>query len=105
MNNKRKKKRKRPEKKQKKMKVLTNINYVINEFTPFSFLLHNPLPQFMEQFQQISFLHLHACVHIFCTLFTLLSPFPATSLLPLVPTFPLGRTCSALLFSDFVEEN
>jgi hypothetical protein len=42
--------------------------------------------------------------NIFCTVFTLLPPFPDTFSVPLVPTFPLGRTYSALLFSNFVEE-
>jgi hypothetical protein len=41
----------------------------------------------------------------FYTIFTFLPSFPAASPLPLVPaSYPLGRTCSALLFSDFVEE-
>jgi hypothetical protein len=46
-------------------------------------------------------LHLHTCVHIFSTVFTLLSPFPATSP-PLVPP-SLGSvlpSCSLI----FVEE-
>jgi hypothetical protein len=30
------------------------------------------LPPFLEWFQEVSFLHLHTCVHIFCTVFTLL---------------------------------
>jgi hypothetical protein len=33
------------------------------------------------------------------------TPFPATSPLPPVPTIPPSRTCSAFLFSNFVEEN
>jgi hypothetical protein len=37
------------------------------EFTPLlSFIL--PLPWFLQQFQQVSFLHLHTCVHIICTI-------------------------------------
>jgi hypothetical protein len=31
-------------------------------------------------------------------------PFPHLLLLLLVPTLPPGRTCSTLLFSDFVKE-
>jgi hypothetical protein len=36
--------------------------------------------------------------------FTLLPLFPNTSPVTLVLVSPLGRTCSALLFFDFVEE-
>jgi hypothetical protein len=45
-------------------------------------------------------------VYCICTVFTLLRPFTNTSPLPLVPALPptQGRTCSALLFSDFVVE-
>jgi hypothetical protein len=45
-------------------------------------------------------LHLHTCVHIFCTIFTLLPPFPTTSTLFLVPT----PSPVLPLFSNFVEE-
>jgi hypothetical protein len=37
-----------------------------------------------------------------CVVFTLLSPFPNTSSLPLVPALPPGRALSTLLFSDLV---
>jgi hypothetical protein len=37
-----------------------------------------PLP-FLEQFQQVSFLHLHTCVYNFCTTFILLHPFLTSS--------------------------
>jgi hypothetical protein len=57
----------------------------------------------LEQFQQVSFFHLHTWVHSTCTIFTLLHPFPTSSPRPLVPT-PPGRTCFTLLFSNFVEE-
>jgi hypothetical protein len=48
-------------------------------------------------------LNLHTCVHIICTIFIFLP----LSLLPppqLVPSTSLHRTCSTLLFSNFVEE-
>jgi hypothetical protein len=32
------------------------------------------LPPFLEQFQQVSFFHLHTCVHSICTIFTLPRP-------------------------------
>jgi hypothetical protein len=68
---------------------------------PFSFILSSP---FVEQFQQISFFHLYACVHSIFIIFTFPYPFLTSSLLPLIPHPPTpGRTCSALLFSDFVK--
>jgi hypothetical protein len=45
---------------------LQYIKYVILEFTPSTALLRSPLPQFLEQFQQISFFYLH---HLRSTLF------------------------------------
>jgi hypothetical protein len=49
----------------------------IHEFTlsPFSSIPQSRL----EYFQQVSFLHLHTCVHILCTVFTLSPSFPTTS--------------------------
>jgi hypothetical protein len=73
-----------------------NILHMNSPPPPFSFI---PTP-----IQQVSFLHLHTCVHIFYTVFTLLYPSPITSPLPLVPALASwGRTCSVLLFYDFVE--
>jgi hypothetical protein len=50
------------------------------------------------------FFHLHTCVHSIFTILTLLHPIPTSS-----PFYwyqhPSGRTCSTLLFSDFVKEN
>jgi hypothetical protein len=43
-----------------------------------------PLTPFLEQFQQVSFFHLHTCVHNICIIFTLLHPFPTSSPLLLV---------------------
>jgi hypothetical protein len=61
-------------------------------------LLSSPFPRFLEQFQQVSFLHLLTSIYIICTTSSLhLVP-------PSLPPLPLGRTCSALLFSNFVEE-
>jgi hypothetical protein len=45
------------------------------EFTPSTTLLDPPLLQFLEQFQQVSFLHLYTCVYIIRTIFILL-PIP-----------------------------
>jgi hypothetical protein len=59
-------------------RFLQCINYVILEFISSTTPLYLPLPWFMKQFQQVSFLHLHACEHIFCMVFTLLTPFPTT---------------------------
>jgi hypothetical protein len=58
---------------------LNCIKYIIHGFTSSTILLSS-LPQFMEQFQQIIFLHLHTCVNSICTIFTLLPLF-----LPLSP--------------------
>jgi hypothetical protein len=44
------------------------------------------------------------CVHIFCTIFTLLHLFPNTSPFHWYYPSSLGRTCFSFLFSDFVEE-
>jgi hypothetical protein len=74
-------------------RFLQCIKYIILEYTPF-----------LEWFQRVSLLHLRTCVHIFCTAFTLLPPFPTTSLPQLVPTLSPGRTCSAVLFSKFGEQ-
>jgi hypothetical protein len=68
-------------------RFLQCTNYIIFKFTPCTTPLYPSFPWSMEQFQQVSLLQLHACVHIFCTVFTLLPPFPATNSLPLVPTF------------------
>jgi hypothetical protein len=66
-----------------------NVSYLNSP--PHTPLLYSSLPPFLEWFQQVSFLHLHACVHTFCTIFTLLLLFPTTSLLPLVPVSPWER--------------
>jgi hypothetical protein len=55
---------------------VSNLSYFNSPPPPFSFI---SLPPFLEWFQQVSLLHLHTCVHIFCSMFTLLPPFPATS--------------------------
>jgi hypothetical protein len=56
-------------------KFLQYIKYIILEFTPLPFYLILP-PPFLEQLQQVSFFHLHTCVHSICIIFTLLHPFP-----------------------------
>jgi hypothetical protein len=52
-------------------------------------------------------LHSHTCVYIVCTIFTLLLLSRPTSLFHQCQPLPLphlGRACSVLLFSNFVEE-
>jgi hypothetical protein len=67
--------------------TLSNISYMNSPPPPLFFLpCHHP---FMEQFQQVSFLHLHTCVHSICKVFTLLYPLPTMSPPPLVSTHPL----------------
>jgi hypothetical protein len=70
--------------------------------------LNSPPPQLFFIFPSpntrivvtVLFLHLlYMCTH-FCTIFTLLPPFPTTSPLPLAPTLTPDRTSSAHLFSD-----
>jgi hypothetical protein len=63
------------------------------------FLNHSPLSphplRFLQWFQQVSFLHLLTCVHIFCTIFTLLLSSPQHFPPPIsVSPPPLGRTVS-----------
>jgi hypothetical protein len=69
---------------------ISNISHLNSPPPTFSFI---SLPPFLEQFQQVSFSHLHACVHSVCTIFTLPRPFRTSSLLLLVPT-PPDSTCS-----------
>jgi hypothetical protein len=58
------------------------------------------LSQFLKQFQQVSFLHLHTSVYIICTIFIFLSLFPAP---PLSPWCQL-LTSRQNLFSNFLED-
>jgi hypothetical protein len=74
-------------------KVLTMYQMYHTRIHPLHCCLSSPLPQFLEQFQQVSFVHLLTCMHSICA-----SPPQCHSLPP-----PLGRTYSALLFSNFVE--
>jgi hypothetical protein len=60
---------------------VSNISYLNSSPQPLSFIVP---PWLMEQFQQVSFFHLHTCLYITWTLFTLLS-------LPLPP--PLLHCC------------
>jgi hypothetical protein len=55
-------------------KFLHCIKYIILELTRSTILLY---PSILEQFQQVSFFHVHTCVHSICTVFTLpCSPHP-----------------------------
>jgi hypothetical protein len=80
-------------------KYFFNISYFNSPSSP---ILLYPLPPLLEQFQQVSLLHLHTCVHRICTIFTLLHPFSSTYLLSPVTT--TCRTCSAIMFSNFVHK-
>jgi hypothetical protein len=80
---------------------LQYIKYTIIAFTPSIILLYflpacPPVPGISSTDAMI----LSTCVHSICSIFALPQPFSTFSPLPLVP----GRTCSALLFSDFVKE-
>jgi hypothetical protein len=55
-------------------KFLQCIKYIIHEFTS-----STALPPFLEQFQQVSFFHLHTRVHSICTIFMLPCSFPTFS--------------------------
>jgi hypothetical protein len=63
---------------------ISNISYLNSRPPPFSFI---PLPPFLEEFQQVSFFHLHTCMHSICTIFTLLHPFPTSSPKPVLPSY------------------
>jgi hypothetical protein len=70
---------------------VSNIPYLNSLPPPFSFI---PI-LFLEWFQQVSFLPWSIHVHIFHSVFTLLSPFPATSLFPW--SLPPSQAGSVLL--------
>jgi hypothetical protein len=57
----------------------------------------SPLPPFLEQFQQVSFFHLHTCVHNISIIFTLLYLFLISYPLQ-TGTNPPDRTYFAFLF-------
>jgi hypothetical protein len=74
----------------------------LHEFISSIILLYASLPQHLEYFQQVSFFHFLTCVNILLHLIHPPTPFSQHIPLPLVSALPLGRTCSALLFSDFL---
>jgi hypothetical protein len=79
-----------------------NISYLNLPLPPLSFI---PLPQFLDYFQQVSFLHLYTGVYIFGTILTLLPPFPTNSPLPLLLiSLLLPQAGTTPPTSDFVEE-
>jgi hypothetical protein len=64
---------------------VSNISYLNSSPQPLSFIVP---PWLMEQFQQVSFFHLHTCLYIIWTLFTLLSlpsPLPHYTAAPILP--------------------
>jgi hypothetical protein len=84
-------------------RFLQCIKYIILEFTPSTVLFHPLFPILRTVSTTLIFPLIYMCT---CTIFILYAFSYPISLSPLpspVPTFP-PRTCSALLFSDFVEE-
>jgi hypothetical protein len=78
------------------------IKYSILEFILSIILLYPPLPQSLNSFNRY-----HFCIYIHVyTVFALYSPSTLFShlLLFLLVPHPPSRTCSALLFSNFVKE-
>jgi hypothetical protein len=76
--------------------VLSNIPYLKSTIPPFSFFAHSPIPgkvsiDIIFPFTYMCTQYLH-CVH---------PPMNFLPSPPLVPT-PSGRTCYALLYSNFV---
>jgi hypothetical protein len=68
---------------------------------------HSPSSSSPDSWSTFSRYHFRIYLHLYtfyCTIFTLLPPFPNISSFPLVSALPLSRTCSTLLFSDFVRE-
>jgi hypothetical protein len=78
---------------------ISNTSHLNSPSLPFSFI---HLPAIPEIASTGTFFHLHTCVQSIYTIFTLPHLFSTGS----NPTGsnPIGRTCSALLFSDFVKE-
>jgi hypothetical protein len=76
---------------------LSNVSSLNSPPPPFSTILLYSPPLFLNG-HQVSFFHLHTCVHSICTIFTLLHPFPTSSLLPLVPTPQTGKKWHFCLF-------
>jgi hypothetical protein len=81
-------------------KFLQYIKCIILEFTPSTILLYPLLLLFLEQFPEVSFFHLHTCVHSICTIFTLLHPIPTSSPFPLVDPSPQAGSSSTLLVKN-----
>jgi hypothetical protein len=85
-------------------KFLKYMRYIVIVFTHFTILLHSSLSHFLKEFQQMSFFHLHICVHSICSLFTLFHHFPTFSTLPPIPTYPsppagsVLPSCSLILY-------
>jgi hypothetical protein len=85
-----------------------NVSSISYMYPTLLTLFYHP-PQFLERFQQGSFLHLSTCAHSFCIIFTLLAPdttLPPTPPLPLPPPYPAttGQDLFHSPFSNFVEE-
>jgi hypothetical protein len=80
---------------------ISNISYLNSPLLPFSFI-----PHYHHSWYSFSRSHFSIYIHL-CTLFALYLPSPVLS--PLTGTTPLppsppGRTCSVLLFANYVKE-
>jgi hypothetical protein len=78
------------------------MKYIILESPNSTSLSHSPSPDPGTVSKGIMFAFTYMCLHCLHHIHPP-TPFPTTSLLSPVPTSP-GRTCSAFLFYDFVEE-
>jgi hypothetical protein len=61
-------------------KVLTIYQICCTWIHPLNYSPLSSLPPFLEEFQQVSFFHLHTCVHSICTIFIFLLPWNYDSL-------------------------
>jgi hypothetical protein len=80
---------------------ILNMSYLNSLPPPFFFI---PNPHSWNSFNRYLFLLLQLCIHSVCIIFTflhnILTSSPPTSINATSP----GRTCSALLFSDYAKE-
>jgi hypothetical protein len=75
--------------------IMLNISYLKSPPLLFSFTLFPPIPGLVLQ---VSFLHLHKCVHSICTIFTILQPFPTPPPSHYYQPFREDLFCSLILW-------